>query len=146
MKLISLLIFTFTMSVFAKPHLITFKSNKSFEETTKEIQNFISIKGLKLFSIIDHKKNAEEAGLKLNNNKLIIFGNPNVGTPLMNTNPEFGIDLPVKILIFTKKNGDTFVSYNNPQKLRSKHSIPKKHPSIVKMTKVLKLLKKKITQ
>lgn len=129
---------------FSNKALVTFKSKQSFNDTVKTVEAFIEEKGLKLFFIIDHKENAQRAGLKINNNKLFVFGNPKVGTPLIKSNPTFGIDLPVKILVYSNSSGNTLVSYNRPKKLSYKHSIAKDHPSIIKMSKVLSLLEKTI--
>ncbi len=141
MRFLFLVILSISITGFSKSALVTFKSNKSFTETLKSVETFIAEKGLKLFHIIDHKENAQRAGLKMNNNTLFIFGNPKVGTPLMNSNPTFGIDLPVKVLVYSNSAGQTYISYNKPSKLSSKHSLSKKHPSIAKMSKVLGLLK-----
>ncbi len=81
---------------------------------------------LKILLELDHSKNAANAGLELSPTKIILFGNPKLGTPLMQTNPTIAIDLPQKIIIYASENGTTKIAYNNPLYLKERHSISDK--------------------
>ena len=124
--------------------ITSFQSTKSFTETSKVIEKFIKDKGLNLFAIIDHAENAKKTEIKLPPNKLFIFGNPKVGTPLMLENAAMGLDLPVKVLIHVNAKNEVIVSYNDPETLAKKHSLNASHPSFLKVNKVLTVLKSKL--
>jgi len=77
-----------------------------------------------LFALIDHSGEAEKAGLKMPPTKLLIFGNPKGGTPLMLASPSSAIDLPLKILVSEDASGKTWVSYNSSAFLKQRHGLP----------------------
>src|SRR5215472_4339259 len=78
----------------------------------------------KLFAVVDHSGEAAAAGLKMPNTKLLIFGNPKAGTPLMLASPSAALDLPLKILISEDAEGKTWISYNAPAYLQARHKLP----------------------
>lgn len=122
----------------------SFHSAKNFSETSKMIEEFIQEKGLNLFAIIDHAENAKKINIKLSPNKLFIFGNPKVGSPLIQTSATMGLDLPVKVLIHVNSNNEVIVSYNNLNALAKKHNLKSSHSSFQKIGKVLSMLKLKL--
>ena len=77
-----------------------------------------------MFALIDHSGEAEKVGLKMPPTKLLIFGNPKAGTPLMLASPSSAIDLPLKILVWEDAQGKTWLSYNSPEYLRERHGLP----------------------
>lgn len=77
---------------------------------------------LKTLLELDHSKNAASVDLDLQPTKIIMFGNPKLGTPLMQENPTIAIDLPQKIIIYTAEN-NTKIAYNNPLYLKERHDI-----------------------
>jgi len=77
-----------------------------------------------LFSLVDHSGEAEKAGMKMRPTKLLIFGSPKAGTPLMLAAPSIAIDLPLKILVWEDADGKVWVSYNSPDYLRERHNVP----------------------
>jgi uncharacterized protein (DUF302 family) len=77
-----------------------------------------------LFALIDHSGEAAQVGMKMPPTKLLIFGNPKAGTPLMQASPSSAIDLPLKILIWEDTEGKVWVSYNSPAYLRDRHGLP----------------------
>ena len=79
---------------------------------------------MKLFAVIDHSGEAEEAGLHLRPTKLLIFGSPKAGTPLMAAAPTSAIDLPLKILVWVDDEGRTQISYNSAAYLAARHNLP----------------------
>ena len=99
-------------------------SAHSVEETLEKTKQILKAKGITLFAVIDHSGEAEKAGLKMPHTKLLIFGSPKAGTPLMLAAPSAAIDLPLKILIWEDANRSVWVSYNSPAYLEGRHNIP----------------------
>lgn len=80
--------------------------------------------GIKLFSLIDHSGEAEKVGLQMPPTKLLIFGNPKAGTPVMLSAPSIALDLPLKLLVWKDTGGKTWISYNSADYLRERHNVP----------------------
>lgn len=104
--------------------LITESSNHSVDETTRRLEAALQAKGIALFALIDHSREAEKVGIPMRPTKLLIFGNPRAGTPAMIAAPTAAIDLPLKILIWEDSDGKAWLSYNDPAYLASRHGIP----------------------
>ena len=103
--------------------LVTVSSPYTVSETSDRLEKIIKEKGLTLFTRIDHSANANQAGEELNPTQLLIFGNPKVGTPLMNCAATTAIDLPQKFLVLQDNNQQTQVIYNSPEYLQQRHNI-----------------------
>jgi uncharacterized protein (DUF302 family)/uncharacterized membrane protein YidH (DUF202 family) len=99
-------------------------SNHSIEQTVDRLKNILQSKGVTLFALIDHSGEAEKVGMKMPPTKLLIFGSPKAGTPLMLAAPSIAIDLPLKILIWEDAQGKVWVSYNSPAYLQERHGLP----------------------
>src|SRR6266851_1520815 len=99
-------------------------SKLSVDETVARLQTILQAKSVKLFTIVDHSGEAASAGLKMPNTKLLIFGNPKAGTPLMLASPSAALDLPLKILIAEDAAGKVWISYNAPDYLQARHHLP----------------------
>jgi uncharacterized protein (DUF302 family) len=99
-------------------------SNHSVEQTVERLKYILQSKGVTLFAVIDHSGEAEKVGLQMPPTKLLIFGNPRAGTPLMLAAPSCAIDLPLKILIWEDTKGKVWVSYNSPAYLLERHGLP----------------------
>jgi uncharacterized protein (DUF302 family) len=99
-------------------------SHHSVDETVAKLKSILEAKAVKLFALVDHSGEAEKAGLKMRNTKLLIFGNPKAGTPLMLSAPSIAIDLPLKILVWEDAQGKVWISYNDPEYLRERHGLP----------------------
>lgn len=99
-------------------------SNHSVDETLDRLMGMMKSRGLTLFALIDHSGEAEKAGMKMPPTKLLIFGSPKAGTPLMLASPSVALDLPLKILVSQEGEGKVWVSYNNPEYLRERHGLP----------------------
>jgi uncharacterized protein (DUF302 family) len=99
-------------------------SKHSVEQTVEALQNILKSKGVAVFALIDHSGEAEKVGLKMRPTKLLIFGNPKAGTPLMLASPSTAIDLPLKLLVWEDAQGKVWVSYNSPDYLRERHGLP----------------------
>jgi uncharacterized protein (DUF302 family) len=104
--------------------LLRVASPRSVDETVQRFKSVIAQAGLQLFALIDHSGEAEKAGLEMHNTKLLIFGSPKGGTPVMIGAPSVAIDLPLKALIAEDENGKVWVSYNSPEYLKERHEIP----------------------
>jgi uncharacterized protein (DUF302 family) len=99
-------------------------SSHSVDQTVDRLKNILQSKGITLFAVVDHSGEAEKVGMKMRPTKLLIFGNPKAGTPLMLAAPSTAIDLPLKILVWQDEGGKVWVSYNSPAYLRQRHGLP----------------------
>jgi uncharacterized protein (DUF302 family) len=99
-------------------------SNHSVDQTVDKLKAILQSKGVTLFALVDHSGEAEKIGLTMPPTKLLIFGSPKAGTPLMLADPSIAIDLPLKILIWQDTAGKVWVSYNTPTYLQQRHGIP----------------------
>jgi uncharacterized protein (DUF302 family)/uncharacterized membrane protein YidH (DUF202 family) len=104
--------------------IINHLSHHSVDQTVAKLKNILQSKGVALFALIDHSGEAEKVGMKMPSTKLLIFGNPKAGTPLMLAAPSSAIDLPLKILIWEDAQGKTWLSYNSPEYLQKRHALP----------------------
>jgi uncharacterized protein (DUF302 family) len=104
--------------------LVDVASNHSVDETVDKLKGILQAKGITLFALIDHSGAAAEVGMKMRPAKLLIFGNPRAGTPVMLVAPSSAIDLPLKILIREDAQGKVWVTYNSPAYLQERHNIP----------------------
>ena len=99
-------------------------SNHSVDSTLDHLKTILLNKGITLFALIDHSGEAAKAGMQMRPTKLLIFGSPKAGTPLMLAAPSIAIDLPLKILVWEDVSGRTWVSYNAPAYLQQRHGFP----------------------
>jgi uncharacterized protein (DUF302 family) len=99
-------------------------SKHSVDETLGKLQAILQAKRIAVFAVIDHSGEAEKVGMKMPPTKLLIFGNPKGGTPLMLAAPSIAIDLPLKILVWQDDQGKVWVSYNSPEYLAERHGLP----------------------
>jgi uncharacterized protein (DUF302 family) len=104
--------------------LVGIPSNHSVDETVQKLKGILQAKGITLFAMVDHSGEAEKAGLKMPPTKLLIFGTPKAGTPVMLAAPSSAIDLPLKILIWEDAEGKVWVNYNSPAYLQQRHNVP----------------------
>lgn len=94
----------------------------SVDETVDRLSNVIGAKGLKLFAVFDHSGEAEAHGLELRDTKVVVFGNPDAGTPVMQAHPLAALDLPLKVLVWDD-DGRTQVSYTPPAELAARYNL-----------------------
>jgi uncharacterized protein (DUF302 family) len=125
------------MALPADRGLIDQPSQHSVEQTVERLKNILQSKGVKLFTVVDHSGEAENAGMKMRPTKLLIFGNPKAGTPLMLAAPSIAIDLPLKILIWEDAAGKVWLTYNSPEFLRERHGLP---PDLMQNVSVIEAL------
>ena len=99
-------------------------SNHSVDETVERLKGIFQARGVTLFALIDHSGEAQKIGIEMRPTKLLIFGNPKGGTPLMLAAPRSAIDLPLKILVWEDANQKVWISYNSLAYLKERHGLP----------------------
>jgi uncharacterized protein (DUF302 family) len=104
--------------------MVTLPSHHSVEETIAKLEAMLAAKGVKVFALIDHSGEAAKAGLEMRPTKVLIFGSPKAGTPLMVATPSIAIDLPLKILVWEDGGGKVWIAYNSPAYLQTRHGVP----------------------
>ena len=104
--------------------LIDIPSSHSVDETVIKLEGILQAKGITLFALVDHSGEAAKAGMKMRPTKLLIFGNPRAGTPVMLAAPSSAIDLPLKILVWEDDQGKVWITYNSPTYLQTRHNLP----------------------
>jgi uncharacterized protein (DUF302 family) len=112
------------MTVNAQNGLIHLPSRHSVGETMQRLEALLNERGVTIFARIDHSGEAAKVGLKLRSTKLLIFGSPEAGTPLMKAAPTLAIDLPLKALLWRDAEGKVWLSYNDPSYLQQRHDFP----------------------
>jgi uncharacterized protein (DUF302 family) len=104
--------------------IIDERSQHSVEQTVDRLTALLHAKGATLFALVDHSGEAARIGMAMPPTKLLIFGNPKAGTPLMLAAPSVAIDLPLKILVWEDTQGRAWLSYNRPEYLQGRHGVP----------------------
>ncbi|WP_297792606.1 DUF302 domain-containing protein [uncultured Marinobacter sp.] len=122
-RVFALVLLGFSLSVQAADGMVTVKSEHGVEATADRLEAVLKDKGMTVMARINHQQGAEKAGLELPPTEVVIFGNPKVGTPLMQCARSVAIDLPQKALIWEDSDGDTWLGYNDPEYLKSRHGI-----------------------
>ncbi|MGB6200474.1 MAG: DUF302 domain-containing protein [Candidatus Acidiferrales bacterium] len=112
------------MSPTADNGIVTKLSNHSVDETVEKLKAILQAKGVTLFALVDHSGEAKKVGMKMPPTKLLIFGNPKGGTPVMLAAPSSAIDLPLKILVWEDSSRKAWLSYNSAAYLQQRHGIP----------------------
>jgi uncharacterized protein (DUF302 family) len=104
--------------------LVQVASKYGVDETLKRLEGVLAERGVRVFAVIDHSGEAEKVGMKMRPTKLVIFGNPKGGTPVMVAAPSVAIDLPLKALVAEDNGGKVWVSFNSPEYLQQRHGVP----------------------
>lgn len=104
--------------------IVRIPSHRSVDETVDRLKAILQSKGVTLFALIDHSGEAERVGMTMPPTKLLIFGNPKAGTPLMLASPSVAIDLPLKILVTEDGQGKVWISTNSAEYLKERHDLP----------------------
>ena len=120
--------------------LVTVNSQQSFKKTYDALKQAIKSKDLKILAEIDHSKNAKTKDMELPPTKVILFGNPKVGTPLMQANQAMALDLPQRMAVYEDAQGEVHIVYNNPRVIARDHQLAGQDEIIGKISDVLKML------
>jgi uncharacterized protein (DUF302 family) len=105
--------------------IIEIPSNHSVDQIVDALSRILAARGVTLFALIDHSGEAAKVGMTMPATKLLIFGSPRAGTPIMLAAPTAAIDLPLKILVREDTDGKVWVSYNSPSYLQQRHAFPR---------------------
>ncbi len=108
----------------AKKGIVSIPGHHTVDQTVEKLQSLLQAKGVTLFAVIDHSGEAAKVGITMPPTKLVIFGNPSAGTPLMLASPSSAIDLPLKILVAQDSEGKVWLSWNSPEYLAKRHGLP----------------------
>ena len=117
-----LLVLVFSLSLFAND-IIVKDSKYSVTQTVNNIKSIVRNKGLSVFAIVNHKGNAKAVGMSMRESKLIIFGNPKLGTALMKENILSALDLPIKVLVYEDVDGKVKIAYRDASWLKQLHGL-----------------------
>jgi uncharacterized protein (DUF302 family) len=112
------------MSTASENGLISLASKHSVDETLQRLETLLQEKNISVFAKVDHSGEAAKIGMEMRPTKLLIFGNPKGGTPLMQATPTAGIDLPLKALVWQDAYGKVWLTYNDPAYLQKRHHVP----------------------
>ncbi|MFK7892645.1 MAG: DUF302 domain-containing protein [Granulosicoccus sp.] len=112
-----------SVSALAQDGMESIQSPYNVSTTIDKLASILDEKGMSVFGRVDHAANAEKAGLSLRPTELLIFGNPKIGTPLMNCAQSVALDLPQKMLAWEDADGQTYLTWNDPMHLKSRHGI-----------------------
>ncbi len=135
--LTALLISSITISAEAADGLVNVQSSFNVKETADRMESILKEKGMTVFNRIKHSESAGKVDIELRDTELIIFGNPKVGSPLMNCQQSVAIDLPQKALIWEDDKTTVWISYNDPRYLEKRHNIVGCEEVISKIEKAL---------
>ena len=125
--------------------LVNYPSNHSVDETFSRIEKILEKKGFNIFASINHSENASRVGIEMKGSRLLIFGNPKIGSQLMKCNPTIAIDLPQKALVWQDSNDKVWLSVNSPEYLKNRHALSGCDKFIVKIKSVLKKISTEAT-
>jgi uncharacterized protein (DUF302 family) len=103
--------------------IVTIASRHSVDETVEKLKGILQARGVMIFAVVDHSGEAAKVGLTMPPTKLVIFGSPKAGTPLMLASPSVAIDLPLKILVAQDARGEVLLSYNGLEYLTDRHGL-----------------------
>ncbi len=110
-------------SAFAQDGVISVESPHDVATTIDKLAAVLESKGMVVFGRVNHTQNAQDADLELRPTQVLIFGNPVIGTPLMNCAQSVAIDLPQKMLAWQDESGKTYLGWNDPMYLKARHGI-----------------------
>jgi len=117
--------------------IVNTPSNHSVNETVEKLKHILQAKGVTLFAVVDHSGEAEKEGMKMLPTKLLIFGSPKAGTPVMLAAPSIALDLPLKILVWEDWQGKVWTSYNRPEYLQARHGVPQQFEQTLAVVETL---------
>ena len=100
------------------------ESRHSVDETVERLRSVLEARGVTLFAVVDHSGEAAKVGMAMPPTKLLIFGNPAAGTPVMVAAPSVAIDLPLKLLVWEDGDRKVWIGWNTPEYLRERHGVP----------------------
>lgn len=127
------------LEVKAHPGLVVHASQRGFDETATALDDALGSRGLRVFAVVDHARNAVDAGLELSPTRVWVFGNPDAGTPLMQKSRTIAIDLPQKIVVW-EEGPAVRIGYNDSFYLAERHDIPADTPELDAIARALEAI------
>lgn len=124
----------------AKDGMIHQMASTDVAETVEAFTKVLESKGATVFAVVDHAKGAGKVDLEMAPATLVIFGNPKIGTPLMQAAPTMGVDLPLRVLFYEDADGKTHIAYHDLDKVAAEHGVPADHPALAKAKGAMKKL------
>jgi uncharacterized protein (DUF302 family) len=122
---------------FGDAGLVAKPSSHDVGETADRLERMLGEKGITVFARVDHAEGAKSVDAELPPTQLLIFGNPKLGTPLMQSAREAGIDLPMKVLVWEDEAGEVWLAYNDPAWLAERHGIEDQDETVKAMSGAL---------
>ncbi|MGD9096018.1 MAG: DUF302 domain-containing protein [Chromatiales bacterium] len=123
MKIMTALVFALSVYGSAQAELLTKESAHGVQETMDRFESIVQEKGMTVFARVDHAKNAESVGMEMPDSQLLIFGNPKGGTVLMQQDMQVGVELPLKVLVYSNGEGRTVMAWENPLALKDHYAL-----------------------
>ena len=120
---ITALALALSISGLAQAELLTKESAHSVQETMDKFESIVKEKGMTVFARVDHARNAESVGMEMPDSQLLIFGNPKGGTVLMQQDMRVGVELPLKVLVYSDADGKTVIAWENPLSLKESYKL-----------------------
>jgi uncharacterized protein (DUF302 family) len=121
----------------ARAEINRLRAAQNVPATVAKLLKAVKARRLKVFAVIDHAAGAKSAGMTLPPAVLVVFGNPKIGTPLMQASPTMGLELPIRMLVWQDKQGRTWIGYVPPAAMARRRGVPTDHPVIRRMGKAL---------
>jgi len=125
------------MADFEVNGLVRVRSQHDVDATVAKIEAMLAAKGVTVFALVDHSGEAAKVGLSMRPTKLVIFGSPKAGTPLMVAAPSVAIDLPLKLLVWEDGQGEVWIGYNSVAYLQERHHLQEELMANVAVVEVL---------
>ncbi len=101
-------------------------------ETVEAFTSILAKKGATVFAVIEHHNGAASVDLEMKPNTVVVFGNPKMGTPLMQASPTIGLDLPLRVVFYEDEDGKTQIVYHDLDAIAKEHGVPNDHPALMK--------------
>ena len=121
----------------AAAEIIRLQSSRTVPHVVKKLVKNAKAKGLRIFAVIDHAAGAKKVGMKLRPMVLVVFGNPKIGTPLLQASATMGLELPIRVLVWQDKQGRVWIGHTPASFMARRRGVPKDHPLIKKIGNVL---------
>ena len=121
--------------------IIRHQANQKVPQTVATLVKAVKARGLRMFAVMDHAAGAKSVGLKLRPATLVVFGNPKIGTPLTQISPAMGLELPIRVLVWDDKQGRVWIGHPPASFMARRRGVPRDHPIVKRMGKVLDALK-----
>jgi uncharacterized protein (DUF302 family) len=124
----------------AEAEILRIQASQKVPQVVAKLVKNAKARGLRIFATIDHAAGARKAGMNLRPMVLVVFGNPKIGTPLLKASATMGLELPIRVLVWQDKQGRVWVGYTPASFMARRRGVPKDHPLIKRIAKVLGVL------